>query len=168
MVKPWQPIDRMALFWCGICKPALLISAQTMMRQCGLCVSILRDKFTRGGSHDQTVRLWDVQTHQCLRVLRGHKDAVRAIAFDADDQRLASGNCDRTTRLWDVQIGEGLRVLPAHTGGIFTLVRLSHQCVEGLLAYNRPGTWPVDENSNASTSGCETPNSAFLSLKVPA
>ena len=92
-----------------------------MMRQCGLCVSILRGKFTGGGSHDQTVRLWDVQTHQCLRVLRGHKDAVRAIAFDADDQRLASGNCDQTIRLWEVQIGEGLRVLPGHTGGIFTL-----------------------------------------------
>jgi len=121
MVKPWQPIERMALFWCGICKPTLLISGQAMMRHCGLCVSILRGNFTGGGSHDQTVRLWNVQTHQCLRVLRGHKDAVRAIAFDADYQRLASGNCDQTIRLWDVQIGEGLRVLRGHTGGIFTL-----------------------------------------------
>jgi|GEM_PF-3980764 len=52
----------------------------------------------------------------------GHKDAVRAIAFDADDQRLASGNCHQTIRLWDVQIGEGLRVLRGHTGGFFTLL----------------------------------------------
>lgn len=73
------------------------------------------------GSHDQTVRLWDVQTHQCLRVLQGHQDGVRAIAFDAGGQRLASGSSDQTIRLWDLQTGEGLRVLRGHTGGVFTL-----------------------------------------------
>ncbi|WP_404790693.1 NB-ARC domain-containing protein [Altericista sp. CCNU0014] len=85
------------------------------------------------GSHDQTVRLWDMQTHQCLRVLRGHKDGVRAIAFDADGQWLASGSSDQTIRIWDVQTGECLRVLRGHTGGVFSLAFASNgqQLVSG-------------------------------------
>lgn len=74
------------------------------------------------GSHDQTVRLWDVQTHQCLQVLRGHQDGVRAIAFDDNAQYLASGSSDQTIRLWDLQTGACLQVLQGHTGGVFTLV----------------------------------------------
>lgn len=73
------------------------------------------------GSHDQTVRLWDIQTQRCLQVLEGHKDGVRALAFDPDAQRLASGGSDQTIRLWDVQTGICLNVLQGHTGGVFTL-----------------------------------------------
>jgi WD40 repeat protein/transcriptional regulator with XRE-family HTH domain len=73
-------------------------------------------------SCDRTVRLWDVQTHQCLRVLHGHKDGARALAFDsASGQYLASGSFDDTIRLWDVPTGKCLRVLQGHTSGVFTL-----------------------------------------------
>jgi WD40 repeat protein/transcriptional regulator with XRE-family HTH domain len=78
-------------------------------------------KILASGSHDQTVRLWNVDTHQCLRVLRGHQDGVRAITFNTDGQHLASGSSDQTIRLWDVQTGGCLQVLSGHTGGVFTL-----------------------------------------------
>ncbi|QLQ04666.1 MAG: WD40 repeat domain-containing protein [Anaerolineae bacterium] len=32
-------------------------------------------------SYDQTIRLWDVETGACLRVLTGHEDVVLALAF---------------------------------------------------------------------------------------
>ncbi len=47
---------------------------------------------------------------------------------------------EREKLRWELE-----RVLAAEDN--LLLVRLSHQCVEGLLAYNRPGTWSVDENS---------------------
>jgi WD40 repeat protein len=62
-----------------------------------------------------------VRAHQCLRVLRGHQDSIRAIAFDASAQYLASGSSDQTISLWDVQTGECLRVLQGHASGVFTL-----------------------------------------------
>ena len=36
-----------------------------------------------------------------LGILRGHSNAVVAVAFSADGHRVASGAWDRTCRLWD-------------------------------------------------------------------
>jgi WD40 repeat protein/transcriptional regulator with XRE-family HTH domain len=72
-------------------------------------------------SFDRTVRLWDIQTHRCLWVLRGHDSGVWPIAFDARGQTLASGSFDHTIRRWDVQTGACLQVLQGHTGGIYGL-----------------------------------------------
>lgn len=73
------------------------------------------------GGADLTIRLWDVQTHQCLQVLRGHKSGIRAIAFDRDGQRLASGSFDRTVRLWNLQTGQCLQTLHEHTNWVTSL-----------------------------------------------
>jgi WD40 repeat protein len=39
---------------------------------------------------DQTVRVWDVDTGECLLPLSGHTDAVYAAAFHPDGTRIAS------------------------------------------------------------------------------
>jgi WD40 repeat protein len=51
------------------------------------------------GSHDQTVRLWNASTGQCLKVLTGHTGQVLSVAFSPDGKTLASSS-DRTVRLW--------------------------------------------------------------------
>ena len=43
------------------------------------------------GADDKTVRLWDVETGRCLRVLEGHTDEVRSVAWSADQRRALSG-----------------------------------------------------------------------------
>lgn len=43
------------------------------------------------GSADRTVRLWDVQQGDCVRLFHGHKGAVLALAMSADGKYLASG-----------------------------------------------------------------------------
>src|SRR5262249_4021405 len=54
------------------------------------------------GSHDQTVKLWDVQAGKERATLRGHSEGVRMLAFSADGKTLASGRADGTIKLWDV------------------------------------------------------------------
>lgn len=78
------------------------------------------------GSKDESVRLWDVQTHRCLQVLEGHKSDVRSLAFSDDNQHLASGSSDQAIRLWDVKTGVCWHVLQGHTGGVFTLAFTAH------------------------------------------
>src|SRR5262249_36478125 len=60
-------------------------------------------KMLASGSGDQTIRLWDVATHQPMgQPLTGHTRDVSSVAFSPDGKMLASGSGDQTIRLWDV------------------------------------------------------------------
>ena len=43
------------------------------------------------GSHDTTVRIWDVASQQQVARLTGHTDYVTSVAFDGSGKYLASG-----------------------------------------------------------------------------
>ena len=67
------------------------------------------------GSDDNTVRLWEVESGRCLRVLEGHTAGVNSVAWSPDGQCALSGAWDNTARLWEVESGRCLRVLEGHT-----------------------------------------------------
>jgi len=58
------------------------------------------------GSHDRTVRIWDIRTGHCLQVLEGHSNCVWSVAFSPDGKTIASGGDDGTTKLWNAETGE--------------------------------------------------------------
>src|SRR3954453_21184109 len=64
-----------------------------------------------------------------MRVLRGHKDMVRSLAYSPDGTLLASGGADRSVKLWD----------PA-TGTAETLFRGGPTYVHR-VAFSGNGTW---------------------------
>ena len=66
------------------------------------------------GSNDGTLRLWDVDTGQCLRALTGHESGLTSVTFSPDGLHIASGSHDHTLRLWDVDTGQCLRVMTGH------------------------------------------------------
>jgi WD40 repeat protein len=43
------------------------------------------------GSHDNTVRIWEVASQQQVAELEGHTDTVMSVAFDSSGKYLASG-----------------------------------------------------------------------------
>jgi WD40 repeat protein len=55
------------------------------------------------GGVDQTVRLWDIDSGQCLAVLKGHESRVRSVAFSPDGKFFLSGGDDGAMKLWDSQ-----------------------------------------------------------------
>jgi hypothetical protein len=59
------------------------------------------------GGDDKIVRLWDMETGQCLRAFKGHTDRVSSVAWSADQRLVLSGGGqeDGTLRLWDVESG---------------------------------------------------------------
>jgi WD40 repeat protein len=68
------------------------------------------DRILASGGNDQTIRLWDLQTGDCLRILGEHIGWVRSVIFSTNGQStngqiLFSGSDDRTIKLWDVQTG---------------------------------------------------------------
>ena len=64
------------------------------------------------GSDDQTLRVWDVESGQCLRTLKGHTDWVSAVSLTPDGHRAVSGSWDKTLRVWDVESGQCLVITP--------------------------------------------------------
>jgi hypothetical protein len=76
---------------------------------------------------DGTVRLWDIGTGGQRAVLRGHSEAVRAVAFSPDGMLLASGGGNETSgadsaiRLWDATSRTQIAVLQGHTAPVTRL-----------------------------------------------
>ena len=49
------------------------------------------------GSGDNTVKLWDVTSGECLQTLEGHSRAVSSVSFSLDGgTKVASGSYDST------------------------------------------------------------------------
>ncbi|MBE9180004.1 hypothetical protein IQ268_15650 [Oculatella sp. LEGE 06141] len=71
------------------------------------------------GSDDQTVRLWNIETDECLLVLHGHTNRVWSVAFSPNGQQLATGSDDQTVRLWEVSTGQCLKSLQGYNNWIW-------------------------------------------------
>ena len=52
------------------------------------------------GSHDHSIRLWDLTGRQCVERLYGNPSEVWAVAFSADGRGVLSGGKDGTVRFW--------------------------------------------------------------------
>ena len=65
-------------------------------------------------SEDYTVKVWDVQTGECIRTLKGHEEYVQSAAFSPDGKRIVSASDDETVKVWDAQTGECIRTLEGH------------------------------------------------------
>jgi len=63
------------------------------------------------GSEDETVRLWNWQSGQCLHVLQGHTNRVMSVVFSNDGKTLLSGSHDGTVKCWSVSTGYCVQTL---------------------------------------------------------
>ena len=55
-------------------------------------------------SNDKTLKIWDVQTGNCIETLTGDTDIVLCCCFSSDDHFLVSGSHDKSWRIWDITI----------------------------------------------------------------
>ena len=71
-------------------------------------------------SQDRSVYLFDNETLQTSRVLRGHQDQVFTVAFAPDGRRLATGSWSGSVFLWDLQDARQRppRRLKGHTSAV--------------------------------------------------
>ena len=71
------------------------------------------------GSRDATLRVWNVETGQCLHVLMGHVAAVRCVQYDG--RRVVSGAYDYMVKVWDPETETCLHTLQGHTNRVYSL-----------------------------------------------
>jgi WD40 repeat protein len=86
------------------------------------CLALTPDGSMAVTAHaDHALRVWDVVTGACLRVLAGHTGPIAAIAVSPDGRVAVSGGGvqsimseDNTVRVWDLVGGRCLRVFTGH------------------------------------------------------
>lgn len=73
------------------------------------------------GSLDTSIRVWDVETGNCIHTLTGHQSLTSGM--ELKDNILVSGNADSTVKIWDIKTGQCLQTLQGER----------HHCHSGLL-----------------------------------
>ena len=71
------------------------------------------------GAFDQSVRVWDVRSGNCLFVLEGHRPYVRSVAFGQSREQLLSAAGDGVVRLWALPAAKQPQVFEGHTDGVY-------------------------------------------------
>ena len=67
------------------------------------------------GSLDTSIRVWDVETGNCLHTLVGHQSLTSGM--ELKDNILVSGNADSTIKVWDITTGQCLQTLQGKSLG---------------------------------------------------
>ena len=79
-------------------------------------------RWLASGSADSTVKLWNLETREVRRTMRGRGDFVSALAFAPDGSTLAAGSLDGSIKLWSATTGRGLRTLSSHKARVTSIV----------------------------------------------
>lgn len=70
---------------------------------------------------DTKIKISDLVSGQCLRVLEGHTNSVSSLLVSNDERYVFSGSWDKTIRVWSFESGECLRSLEGHEGTVTSL-----------------------------------------------
>ncbi len=72
------------------------------------------------GSRDNTLRLWDLRTGMCLKVLNGHSNGINAVIF-INSSAILSASDDTTIKLWDITNALTLTTYVGHKKSVTSL-----------------------------------------------
>jgi WD40 repeat protein len=103
--------------------------------------SVALSSFARlaiSGSRDKTLRVWNLNSGKCLKILEGHTGPVNSVALSADGCWALSGSDDTTIRLWDVNSGLCLKTFAGHA-----------QIVTS-VAFSEDGRWALSGSCDKS------------------
>lgn len=53
-------------------------------------------------SDDQTIRIWNWQSRQCIAILTGHNHYIMCAQFHPKEDYVVSASMDQTVRVWDI------------------------------------------------------------------
>jgi WD40 repeat protein len=68
---------------------------------------------------DNSLRMWDLESGQCLGILQGHTDMVGGVGLAPDGHTAVSGSWDNTIRIWDLDNNKCLRKIDVHADHVY-------------------------------------------------
>ena len=72
-------------------------------------------KYLVTGSVQLRVKIWLIETGECMHILTGHTDVVTCVAFSSDNRYVVSGSDDNNVIVWSTATGNIVHILMGHT-----------------------------------------------------
>ena len=96
--------------------------------------------------------VWDIESHQEIRVLNDRQFQITSVAVDDTGERIATGNSGGQVLIWDVLSGDVERVLVSEDYGRFTYdLRFQTRSLLRALQENSVAAWSVETGMQVSS-----------------
>ncbi|RSH89647.1 hypothetical protein EHS25_002198 [Saitozyma podzolica] len=103
----------------------------------------LRRSLVVSGGCDRVLRVWDLETGQCVHALEGHSSTIRCLRVLDGRPIAVTGSRDGTLRVWDIHRGRLLHTLVGHEHSVRCIEIAGNMVVSG--SYDRTArVWDVD------------------------
>jgi len=67
------------------------------------------------GSHDKSIKVWDVTKQTSVQTLLGHKEGVWCVNYHNSGTQLVTASPEGIAKLWDIKAGKVTADLKVHT-----------------------------------------------------
>jgi WD40 repeat protein len=115
-------------------------------------------EYVISGSHDKTLKVWELASGRPVRTLSGHEGEVLAVAVTPDGRYVVSGLRNGTLKVWDLASGRVVHTMADYKEGGHTPSRYTaagygpSRCVEGVrgVAMTPNGRYAISGLSNGT------------------
>ncbi len=94
-------------------RPMLL--GHTFWVNCLCCTADGKYAISGSNDHDCSMKVWDIDTGECVRMLQRHFDIVNSVCVTFDCQYVVSSSHDNTVKIWSFLSGDLVRTLEGHS-----------------------------------------------------
>ena len=90
------------------------------------CFLISKNELLISGSSDKTIKIWNLNSGECVKTLQGHTNEINSIQL-ISDVRIISCSSDGFLKEWDLDSSECVKTFKGHSNSIFCIQLLANK-----------------------------------------